>query len=542
MDFNDLGLHPDILKAVEDAGYTVPSAIQLQAIPVIKTGVDLRASAQTGTGKTAAFLLPALDRLTAPSPIENSKGPRILILVPTRELAMQIEQQANKYSKYLNQISTVCVVGGVPYPKQVKKLSRYHDILIATPGRLIDLIDKGKIDFARLEQVILDEADRMLDMGFVEPVEDIIEMTPASRQTLLFSATLKGSVIKLSNKLLDNPEEIIIEPEVQKNKNIEEVLHYTDNLDHKNRLLDHILTKDSVGSAIVFTGTKRHADQLVDELINEGFDADALHGDMSQRQRTRTINMFKKGKVNILIATDVAARGIDVDNISHVINFDMPQGVEDYVHRIGRTGRAGASGKAISFASQQERGFVKQIEKYTERDIAESVIEGLEPVSKPRSGGDRPGGGSRNRRRGNSSGGNSSRGNGSKRGSRFSGGRDRESSSRSRDGERRGSRDGGQDRGNRSSRDGGQDRGNRSSRDDGQDRGNRSSRDGEGRGNRDDSRSFSKPRRSSDSRKSSSEGGWGSSNKRDSRGSSSRPGNRSSFQDRRKSQSRRRDS
>lgn len=435
MSFNDLGLHPDILRAVEDAGYSVPSAIQQQAIPVVTSGADLRASAQTGTGKTAAFLLPALNLLTVPS-TGTGKGPRVLILVPTRELAMQIADQANKYSKYLNQITTVCVVGGVPYPKQVKKLSRYHDILIATPGRLIDLIDRGKIDFARLEQVILDEADRMLDMGFVEPVEDIMELTPENKQTLLFSATLKGSVIKLSNKLLNKPEEVIIAPEVQKHKNIEEVLHYADDLSHKNQLLDHILTKEDVTSAIVFTGTKRHADQLTDELTDEGFDAESLHGDMSQRQRTRTINQFKKGKVTILVATDVAARGIDVDNISHVVNFDMPQGVEDYVHRIGRTGRAGAKGKAISFASQNERRFVKEIESYTERDLPEAVIEGLEPKAKPRPAKNKAGR-PRNNRRSNSyrKDDSQSRGNGSKRGSRFKKPGERNSDRRSSGGE-----------------------------------------------------------------------------------------------------------
>lgn len=381
MTFDTLNLHPKILQAVVKAGYSKPTKIQLDAIPEILKGSDLRASAQTGTGKTAAFLLPALNRLMNP-PINASKGPRILVLVPTRELAMQIATQTEKYSKYLSQVKTVCVVGGVPYPAQVRKLSRPYDVLIATPGRLIDYIDRGKIDFSRLEMLVLDEADRMLDMGFVDPVKKIASCTPPSRQTLLFSATLQGSVIQLSEALLKNPVEIVVKAEKENHENIKQSLHYADNLQHKNRLLDHILSQENVTNAIVFTSTKRHANQLVGDLKDKQYLAAALHGNMNQRQRTRTIAQLRNGTVKILVATDVAARGIDVQAISHVINYDLPETAEDYVHRIGRTGRAGAKGIALSFVTGRDAYKVKKIEKFTAQEIAIEVIAGLEPTGK----------------------------------------------------------------------------------------------------------------------------------------------------------------
>jgi superfamily II DNA/RNA helicase len=378
MTFDTLSLHPKILKAVTLAGYTEPTKIQLKAIPKILSGFDIRASAQTGTGKTAAFLLPALNRLTAPSS-KPGKGPRVLILVPTRELAMQIAEQAEKYSKYLHQVKTVCVVGGVPYPAQLQKLSRPYDILIATPGRLIDFINRRKVDFSRLELLVLDEADRMLDMGFVEPVEQIVAATPSSRQTLMFSATLEGSVIKLSDKLLNKPMEIVVHAKREKHENITQQLHYVDDLHHKNRLLDHILSEGSVSNAIVFTSTKRQANQLVGELHDKGYQVGALHGDMNQSRRTRTITQLKNGKIRILVATDVAARGIDVQSITHIINYDLPRNVEDYVHRIGRTGRAGAQGTALSFAAGRDVLLVKKIKEFTGQDIDIVEIAGLEP-------------------------------------------------------------------------------------------------------------------------------------------------------------------
>ena len=381
MTFDTLSLHPEILKAVTKAGYTKPTKIQSEAIPMIMDGSDLRASAQTGTGKTAAFLLPALNLLASPSK-KDGKGPRILILVPTRELAMQITVQAEKYSKFLKRVKTVCVVGGVPYPKQIKKLSQPYDILIATPGRLIDFIDRGKIDFSRIEMVVIDEADRMLDMGFVKPVEQIVAKTPASRQTLLFSATFQGEVIKLSQRLLKNPLEIKVDPDHAEHKNIKQALHFVDDRHHKNRLLDHILMQDGVGDTIIFTSTKRYADQLVRELKDKEYPAAALHGDMNQRQRSRTIKELRNGKINVLVATDVAARGIDVQSITHVINFDLPNNVEDYVHRIGRTGRAGATGTALSFVAGRDAFLVKKIKEFTGQSIAVEEIVGLEPKIK----------------------------------------------------------------------------------------------------------------------------------------------------------------
>lgn len=384
--FQDLNLHTGILKAIEELGYTAPTPIQEQAIPMILNGLDVRASAQTGTGKTAAFLLPALNRLMKPSSM-HGHGPRVLILVPTRELAMQIHAEANKLSKHLPRMKTVCIYGGAPYPVQNRDLSRPYEILVATPGRLIDHLERGRIDFSRLEMLVLDEADRMLDMGFIEPVEKIAAATPATRQTLLFSATLKGSVMNLSQRLLRNPIEISVTPQHAKHENIEQRLHFVDNLNHKHRLLEHLLIDPTLVQAIVFTSTKNHADILLDMLIDSGHRAAALHGDMNQRQRTRTIDRLRDGEKNlkILVATDVAARGIDVLTISHVINFDLPMSAEDYVHRIGRTGRAGGKGVALSFAAPKEMHMVKRIEQFTGQKIALHVIEGMEPQSKPMS-------------------------------------------------------------------------------------------------------------------------------------------------------------
>lgn len=382
MSFKDLISEPKILQAIEESGYTTPTPIQEKAIPKILKGCDLRASAQTGTGKTGAFLLPALCRLAAPATIQ-ARGPRILILVPTRELAMQVATQAIKYSKHLSRVKTVCIYGGAPYPVQNRELSRPYEILVATPGRLIDHMKQGRISFGRLEMFILDEADRMLDMGFIEPVEQIAAATPKSRQTLLFSATLKGSVMNLSNRLLNNPMEISVEADHTKHENIEQRLHTVDNLDHKYRLLEHFLNDPTFAQTIVFTSTKHQADTLVDKLLDAGHSAAAMHGDMNQRQRTKTILQLRQEKIRILVATDVAARGIDVPSISHVVNFDLPMGVEDYVHRIGRTGRAGATGIALSFASPRDLHLVKRIEQFTGQKMTPHTIPGLEPSLKP---------------------------------------------------------------------------------------------------------------------------------------------------------------
>jgi superfamily II DNA/RNA helicase len=382
MTFQDQNLHPNILKAIEEAGYVTPTPIQLQAIPLVLAGKDLRASAQTGTGKTAAFMLPALHKLVTNTNASNAIGPRILILVPTRELAMQVATEAEKYSKHLARTKTVCIYGGAPYPVQNRQLSRPYEILVATPGRLIDHMKRGRLNLSKVELFILDEADRMLDMGFIEPVELIAKALPKARQTLLFSATLKGPVMHLSKRLLQDPVEICVTAVETRHENIDQKLLYVDDVNHKHRLLDHILNAPELNQAIVFTSTKRYAGELEDKLSASGFKAAALHGDMSQRERTRTIRRLREGAINILIATDVASRGIDVQSISHVINFDLPMCAEDYVHRIGRTGRAGAKGVAFSFASLKDRDSLRRIEEFTGQKIPAHQIAGMEPKNK----------------------------------------------------------------------------------------------------------------------------------------------------------------
>ncbi|MBA2726746.1 MAG: DEAD/DEAH box helicase [Parachlamydiaceae bacterium] len=379
--FDVLNLHPQILKAISEMGYVSPTPIQQQAIPKVLEGCDLQASAQTGTGKTAAFILPALQLLLEPAKVK-ANGPRILILVPTRELAMQVAAESIKYSKYMPRTKTVCIYGGAPYPIQNRDLSRPYEILIATPGRLIDHLSRGRISLARVEMLILDEADRMLDMGFIEPVEQIAADTPSDRQTLLFSATLKGSVLSLSRRLLKNPIELSIAHSHDKHELIEQRLHHVDNIGHKHRLLDHLLNDPEMNQAIVFTSTKINADQLVDTLYEQGHNVAALHGDMNQRQRTRTINQLRLGEIRVLVATDVAARGIDVSTISHVINFDLPSNAEDYVHRIGRTGRAGTKGIAMSFAAGRDSMLVRKIEQFTGQKIALIIVPGFEAKTK----------------------------------------------------------------------------------------------------------------------------------------------------------------
>ncbi|MGA8146985.1 MAG: DEAD/DEAH box helicase [Gallionellaceae bacterium] len=382
MTFADLGLDPAILKAVEESGYTIPTPVQAQAIPDVLSGRDLMASAQTGTGKTAAFMLPALHRLIQPSPVRG-KGPRVLVLTPTRELAQQVSEAAAKYGKNMR-LKVVSILGGMPYPLQNKLLSNPVDILVATPGRLIDHIERGRIDFSRLEMLVLDEADRMLDMGFIDDVEKIAAATPATRQTLLFSATLDGVIGNLAKRLLKDPKRISVTAAKARHEHIEQRLMYVDDMQHKNRLLDHLLRDTGLNQALVFTATKRDADVLADDLIAQGHSAAALHGDMSQRDRNRTLLNMRKGSVRVLVATDVAARGLDVSGITHVINFDLPKFAEDYVHRIGRTGRGGASGIAVSFASSRDLGHLKNIERYTGHSITAHTVSGMEPKFKLR--------------------------------------------------------------------------------------------------------------------------------------------------------------
>jgi len=377
MFFENLELIPPILKALKECRYRYPTPIQARSIPRVLEGRDLIASAQTGTGKTAAFVLPGLQRLSAPCP-GRKRGPRALVLTPTRELAEQITQSARVYGKYLRVRST-SIVGGMPYPEQLKALSKAPDLVIATPGRLLDHLERGRINLSGLELLVLDEADRMLDMGFIEDVERIVDSAPCSRQTLLFAATLNNGIVKLAGRLLKHPEHIEIAARKTTHESIEQRLHVADNLAHKHRMLKYLIDDPAMTRAIIFSATKRDADNLARELYAQGHAASALHGDMKQSARNRTMSNMRRGKIRLLVATDVAARGIDVAGISHVINFDLPKCAEDYVHRIGRTGRAGASGVAISFASCKETNELSRIERYIGETLPEHVVPGLEP-------------------------------------------------------------------------------------------------------------------------------------------------------------------
>ena len=384
MSFESLNLNSAIAQAVTAAGYTEPTAVQAQTIPGAIAGHDLMVSAPTGTGKTAAFVLPALQRLVT-APAKHGRGPRVLVLTPTRELALQVTAAVAKYSKGMRQVRIGTVLGGMPYPKQRKLLDSPLDILVATPGRLIDFMEQGRVDFSRLELLVLDEADRMLDMGFIKPVEMIAAATPATRQTMMFSATLDGGIAQLGKRLLRSPKLIEVAAPRARHENIEQRLHYVDDGSHKSRLLDHFLRDVDLGQAIVFTSTKRGADRLASKLYEDGHAAAALHGDMNQSQRNRTIAKVRSGNVRVLVATDVAARGIDVPTISHVINYDLPKVAEDYVHRIGRTGRAGLNGIAISFAAPDDGWQVRQIERYTGHAIVTHTVVGMEPKVPQRS-------------------------------------------------------------------------------------------------------------------------------------------------------------
>ena len=386
--FADLNLDKNILSAVRSEGYESPTPIQAQAIPFALDGRDIMASAQTGSGKTAAFLLPTLQKLTKRSE-KPGKGPRALVLTPTRELAAQVEKNALAYAKNMRWFRTVSIVGGASFGYQTRALSKPVDLIVATPGRLMDLMQSGKVDFARLEVLILDEADRMLDMGFIDDIETIVEATPTDRQTLLFSATWDGAVGKLARKLTKDPETIEVE-RVDDQGKIEEQLLYCDDMRHKNRLLDHILRDANIDQCVIFTSTKAMTEVIADDLYEKGFAANCLHGDMPQGWRNRTLMDLRKGRCKILVATDVAARGIDVPTITHVINYDLPKQAEDYVHRIGRTGRAGRTGIAITFAEVNEYVKVHKIEKYIGRKLPELTIEGMEPTRKRKSAGGKP--------------------------------------------------------------------------------------------------------------------------------------------------------
>ncbi len=426
--FAALGLDTAILRALTELNYNSPTPVQAQAIPAFLAGRDLLVSSQTGSGKTAAFMLPAIQRISekpAPNrptePAKRMKGkrprpapaqPALLVLTPTRELALQVTEAAAKYGRNLRRIVCASILGGMPYPKQLAMLAKMPDILVATPGRLLDHIDAGRIDLSALDMLVFDEADRMLDMGFADDIDAIVAATPASRQTLMFSATLDARIAQLASRQLRDPQRIEIAAARADQSHIEQRLHFTDDMSHKERLLDHLLRDAGLKQAIVFTATKRDADSLAERLSDTGFAAGALHGDMTQGARNRTLTALRRGNLRVLVATDVAARGIDVPDITHVVNFDLPKQAEDYVHRIGRTGRAGRSGIAINLVNHNDMFQWKRIERFTNHRIDASVIEGLEPrrSPKPRTGfGGKPGG--RGDFRGNGGNGGGYRGN-----------------------------------------------------------------------------------------------------------------------------------
>ncbi len=381
-----MGLNEAITRAVLDAGYTHATEVQQRAIPQALAGADLMVSASTGSGKTASFILPGLQRVLAARGNDSKRrekgvvhGPRILVLTPTRELAMQVAKAAVTYGRHVPGLRVATVVGGVPYAAQLRALRDGPDLVIATPGRLIDHLQSGQCRLDKLELLVLDEADRMLDMGFIDDIRHIAEATPPAHQTLMFSATFAGHVGTLATQLLRTPQRIDVASHTDTHADIEQRLHWADDHEHKNALLDHILTDREVEQALVFTSTQRDADWLADRLADMGHHVASLHGGMPQGRRNRVLQGLRTRQLRVLVATDVAARGIDVPSISHVINYGLPMKCEDYVHRIGRTGRAGRTGLAVTLAERRDASMIHRIQRFTTQRIASAVIEGLEP-------------------------------------------------------------------------------------------------------------------------------------------------------------------
>ena len=380
MTFEELNLAPAILQAVQEQGYDTPTPIQAQAIPIVLAGHDLLAGAQTGTGKTAAFTLPILHKLSLSEAGRNKfggKAIRALVLTPTRELAAQVEESVKDYGKYLSLQSTV-VFGGVGMKPQVDRVKRGVDVLVATPGRLLDLQGQGLLDLSSIEILILDEADRMLDMGFIHDVKKVLALVPKDKQSLLFSATFSDEIRDLAATLLKNPQSIQVTPSNTTVQRISQVIHPVGR-GKKKEVLVHIINQHNWSQVLVFTRTKFGANNVADYLTKNGIKAMALHGNKSQTARTQALAGFKSGDIRALVATDIAARGIDIEDLPHVVNYEIPNVSEDYVHRIGRTGRAGASGEAVSLVCLDEEGFMMEIERFTKQEIPVQVLEGFGP-------------------------------------------------------------------------------------------------------------------------------------------------------------------
>ena len=376
MSFSALGLSETIVRAVSEHGYTTPTPIQTQAIPAVLNGGDLLAGAQTGTGKTAGFVLPILQRLTT-TPTEGKRKIRVLVLTPTRELAAQVEESVRTYGKYTG-IKSLVIYGGVGINPQISALRHGVDILVATPGRLLDHHQQRTVDLSHVEILVLDEADRMLDMGFIHDIKKVLAILPKKRQNLLFSATFSDEIKRLADSLLDNPALIEV---ARRNSTVEMItqkVHPVDR-DKKKELLTHLIKENNWHQVLVFTRTKHGANRLAEQLNKSGITALAIHGNKSQAARTKALAEFKTGDLAVLVATDIAARGIDIDQLPHVVNFEIPNVPEDYVHRIGRTGRAGASGEAVSLVCVDEKKMFNDIERLIKRDVEIVVVPGFEP-------------------------------------------------------------------------------------------------------------------------------------------------------------------
>jgi len=380
--FSTLGLRPESLRAIADQGYIDPTPVQAQAIPAILSGRDLLAGAQTGTGKTAAFVLPMIEVLHAtrtPGPIVT----RALVVVPTRELALQVEHSVRTYGAR-RPVRSAAIFGGMPMDRQVRALRAGVEVVVATPGRLLDHVRQGTIDLSRVDILVLDEADRMLDMGFIHDIRRILERLPVERQSLLFSATFNPRIRRLAEDLLREPVSVEVAPRNAAAAPVRQVIHPVDR-GRKRHLLTHMLRSGDIDRVLVFTRTKRGADRLAEQLVKDGIRAAAIHGNKSQSQRVRALTAFKSGHSQVLVATDIAARGLDIESLPHVVNFELPSVPEDYVHRIGRTGRAGQSGTAISLVAVEEQDLVLAVEGLLEQPIEREVVDGFEPGFRLRS-------------------------------------------------------------------------------------------------------------------------------------------------------------